>query len=467
MKFPILLTSMQRIRFLKNTSLNKFFAKGHERSRKVKVNILTAFLFKSINIAVSLLLVPLTLNYLTPIKYGIWLTLSSIIVWFDFFDIGLGNGLRNKFAEAVTKNDKILARIYVSTTYFILAIIVFVIYLLFLFMRPFLNWPQLLNTPPGMGLELSRLVFFVFTLFCIQFVFKLIGTILIADQKIGISSMFSVISNLLSLVIIYILTKTTSGSLIYLGIAMGMTPVIVLFVANMFFFSSTYREYLPALKFVKLKYARNLAGLGFKFFLIQISAVLIFSSSNIIIAQIFGPAEVTSYNIVFKYFSIITMFFSIILMPFWSAFTEAYHKQDFSWIKINTKKLVKTWIVISIGISVMVVISKFVYRIWVGDAVHISFLLTLLMAFFSIINSWNSIFVSFLNGVGKIKLQLYFGMFVALLNIPLSIFFAKNLKLGNAGVLLATCLSLLPCTILWPVQYRKIVNNQATGIWGK
>ena len=460
-------TLMQKIYCLKNISLRKYFTNGHERSIKVKVNILTTFLFRSINIAIYLLLVPLTLNYLDPIKYGIWLTLSSVIVWFDFFDIGLGNGLRNKFAEALTKNDKILARIYVSTTYFILAIIVLFIYLLFLFMRPFLNWPKLLNAPSGMAMELGQLVFFVFTFFCIQFVFKLIGTILIADQKVGLSSIFSVISNLLSLVIIYILTKTASSSLVYLGIAMGLTPAIVLFAANIFFFSRDYREYFPALKFVKLKYARNLAGLGFKFFLIQISAVLIFSSSNIIIAQIFGPAEVTSYNIVFKYFSVMTMLFSIILMPFWSAFTEAYHKQDFSWIKTNTKKLVKIWIIISIGILIMVVISKFVYRIWIGDAVHISFLLTLLMALFSIINSWNSIFVSFLNGVGKIKLQLYFGMFVALMNIPLSIFFAKNLKVGNAGVLLATCLSLLPCTILWPLQYRKIVNNQATGIWGK
>jgi O-antigen/teichoic acid export membrane protein len=465
MKFSIISILIQKIYYLKNVSLRDYFTKGHERSIKVKINILASFLFKSINIAIYLLLVPLTLNYLDPIKYGIWLTLSSIVVWFEFFDIGLGNGLRNKFAEALTKNDKTLARIYVSTTYFILSIIVFFIYLLFLFMRPFLNWPKLLNAPPEMSMELDRLVFFILTFFCIQFVFKLIGTILIADQKIGVSSIFNVISNLLSLIIIYILTKTTSSSLIYIGIAMGLTPAIVLFVANIFFFSYDYRDYIPAIKFVKLKHARNLAGLGFKFFFIQISSILIFSSSNIIIAQIFGPAEVTSYNIVFKYFSVMTMAFSIILMPFWSAFTEAYHKQDIFWIKTNIKKLVKIWFIISIGISIMVIISKFVYRIWIGDAVHISFLLTLFMGLFSIINSWNSIFVSFLNGVGKIKLQVYFGVFVALMNIPASIFFAKYLNLGNAGVLLATCISLLPCTILWPMQYWKIINNQATGIW--
>ena len=55
--------------------------------------------------AIGLVLVPLTINYLNPTKYGIWITLSSVIGWFSFFDIGLGNGLRNRFAEAIANND--------------------------------------------------------------------------------------------------------------------------------------------------------------------------------------------------------------------------------------------------------------------------------------------------------------------------------------------------------------------------
>ncbi|GAH31869.1 unnamed protein product, partial [marine sediment metagenome] len=77
---------------------------GHPRSIRAKKNIFASFGLKGISILISFLLVPLVLNYIDITKYGIWLTLSSIIGWFGFFDIGLGNGLRNKFAEAIAKD---------------------------------------------------------------------------------------------------------------------------------------------------------------------------------------------------------------------------------------------------------------------------------------------------------------------------------------------------------------------------
>src|SRR5665647_2891168 len=90
--------------------LTDFFTKGHERSIKAKKNILASFVIKGLSIAISLVLVPLTINYINPSRYGIWLTLSSIIAWFSFFDIGFGNGLRNKFAEALAEGQEELAR---------------------------------------------------------------------------------------------------------------------------------------------------------------------------------------------------------------------------------------------------------------------------------------------------------------------------------------------------------------------
>src|SRR5665648_546203 len=97
--------------------LTDFFTKGHERSIKAKKNILASLIIKGLSIAISLVLVPLTINYINPSRYGIWLTLSSIVGWFSFFDIGLTQGLRNKFAEAKAKGEDNLAQILVSTTY--------------------------------------------------------------------------------------------------------------------------------------------------------------------------------------------------------------------------------------------------------------------------------------------------------------------------------------------------------------
>jgi len=80
-------------------------SKGHERSIKAKRNILISLIIKGLSISINLILVPLTITYINPSRYGIWLTLSSLVALFSFFDIGLSNGLRNKLAEAKAKGD--------------------------------------------------------------------------------------------------------------------------------------------------------------------------------------------------------------------------------------------------------------------------------------------------------------------------------------------------------------------------
>jgi len=445
--------------------IKNFLSAGHSRSIRAKKNIFASFGLKGISILISFLLVPLVLNYIDITKYGIWLTLSSIIGWFGFFDIGLGNGLRNKFAEAIAKDQKELARIYVSTTYAILFIIIGIVYFLFLIINPLLNWTKILNTPLEMGNELSKLIIIVFTFFCIKFILQLIGIVILADQKPAINNSFNVIANSLSLLIIFILTKTTNGSLLYLGTTLSVSPVIVLLIASFVFYNKDYSYCKPSFKYVDFKYFKSLESLGVKFFILQIACIVIFATDNIIITQILGPVEVTPYNIAFKYFGIPIMVFTIIITPFWSAFTEAYTKNDIHWIKNSIQKIIKIWMLVVVGVIVLLVISNQFYLIWVGEKVQVPFLLSAFMGLYAIIITWNNIFAYFINGVGKIKLQMYYGVIAMVINIPISIFFAKNLEMGSAGVILGTCCSLIIGSFFAPIQTIKIIKGNAKGIW--
>ena len=447
------------------TSINSVLNKGHHRSVKAKKNILASLVIKGCNIAISLILVPLTIHYVNPTQYGIWLTLSSIIGWFAFFDIGFGNGLRNKFAEALAKNDHGLARIYLSTTYAILSIIVVCLLLVFLCINPFLNWSRILNTPADMAAELSILALLVFVFFCLQFVLQLITTVITANQQPAKASFFNFLGSLFSLSIIFILTRTTSGNLIYLALSLGFTPVLVLTASSLWFYTHEYRKYAPSIRFVKFSYARSLMGLGLKFFIIQIAAVVLYETSNLIITQLFGPAQVTSYNVAYKYFGIIPMVMGIIMTPFWSAFTEAWVKQDFAWIKNTMRKLQMLWAGLSLLAIVMLLLSGFVYKWWVGKDIAIQVSISVAMASYVIINAWNGIYSQFLNGVGKIKLQLYTALAGTLVNIPLAIYLGKTL--GIYGVVLSTTIISIMGAILSPMQYNKIIHNNARGIWAQ
>lgn len=155
----------------------------------------------------------MTLGYLNETEYGIWLTLSSIVTWINFFDIGLGNGLRNKLAEALAQNNKILGQEYVSTTVALLVLIMGSIFLIFIIINPFLNWNKILNVTTISPYALTKLVFVIIGFFAIQFIFKFIGIILLADQKSSLNDLLSTVSSLLSLLIIYLLTCFTQGNL--------------------------------------------------------------------------------------------------------------------------------------------------------------------------------------------------------------------------------------------------------------
>ena len=101
----------------------RLFVAGSERSLVIKKNIVESFGFKVASIIISLLIVPLTIDFVNPEQYGIWLTLSSIVQWISYFDLGLGHGLRNKFAEAKANGNHSLASRYISTSYAVFAIV--------------------------------------------------------------------------------------------------------------------------------------------------------------------------------------------------------------------------------------------------------------------------------------------------------------------------------------------------------
>ena len=447
------------------TNIYEKYFTGHKRSVRIKKHIIASMFLKGVSILISFALVPLSLDYLNPTTYGIWITLSSIFAWFSFFDIGLGHGLRNKFAEALAKDNKELAKTYVSTTYATLFLIIGTVYLLFLFINPFLDWTKILNTSPEFIGELSALVIVVFSFFCLRFILNLIGKILLADQRPAVNNSFGPVGNLISLIVIYILTRTTSGSILYLGIVMSFVPVFILFIATLYLFTTKYKEYRPRLKYVNFSYFYNLAGLGVQFFIIQIAGIVVFTSSNIIISHLFGPMEVTPYNIAYKYFSIITMLFAILITPVWSAVTEAYVKNEYGWIKSVLRKLNFIWLISIILVILMIVFSGEFYLFWIGDKVFVPFATSVSMGVFIILFSFNSIYSNIINGIGRLRLQVIIAS-CELLTFPIAAILLGT-GYGVTGIITARILITAPGSLLMYKQVRKLVSGQARGIFNK
>jgi O-antigen/teichoic acid export membrane protein len=449
-------------------SINTFFSNGHQRSILAVKNIIALIMIKGFGILISLILVPITINYINPSRYGIWLTLSSIVAWFGFFDIGLTQGLRNRFAEAKAKGDDYVAQVYVSTTYAILIMVFTFVWILFFISNHFLNWSRILNVSADMQSEIATLASIVFTYFCISFVLKIITTILIADQKPAKASIIDLFGQVFSLIFILILVKSTEGSLIKLGIALCVSPLIVLVLANAFLFNYGYKKYKPRISKINFSYAKDLFNLGLVFFIIQIANILQFQTANIIIAKNFGTTEVTEFNIVYKYFGVLVMVFTIFLTPFWSASTEAYLQKDIQWIKSSIKKYnLLNILMVFVGFA-MLIFSNTIYRLWLGEGkINIAFSISVWGFIFFNTSMYGGKYVSFLNGINALRIQLLACIFSPFLYIVSALVLIKYYGLGVSALYIASIIANFNTFILAPIQYHQVVIKGKKGIWIK
>ena len=159
------------------TDIFLFFIKGDKRSSNLKKNVIYSFFIKILSIGISLILVPMTIDFVNPMQYGIWLTISSIVAWFSFFDIGFTNGLRNKLAEALASNNIVLAKKYISTTYAVLSCIFIILMFISILSIPHLNLVKLLNIDTSLESDVQLTLILVVCHFCITFVLKIINFI--------------------------------------------------------------------------------------------------------------------------------------------------------------------------------------------------------------------------------------------------------------------------------------------------
>lgn len=447
--------------------IKHFFSQGDKRSIEAKKNVIASFFIRVLSIAISLIMVPLTIHYVNPTMYGIWLTMSSVVAWISFFDIGFTQGLRNRFAEAKAKGDNILARIYVSTAYYYIGIIFIAIWFLLLFVNQFVQWDKLLNVDRIYAQELTILAYIIISYFCVQFVFKIISTILVADQKPAKSALLDLIGQFLSLIVIYILTKVASGSLTLLALALGIAPTIVIIVANIYFFRTKYRDYTPSFQFVKKQYAKDIMSLGLKFFVLQIAAIVQYQTILFLIAHYFDPLQVTSYNIAYKYFGILHMGFLILVTPLWSGVTDAYNSGDIDWIKNAVKKYLYIFIPFVVLGGIMLTVANPLYDLWLGkDVVIVPFTISLLCYIFILTTIFATIFVFVINGIGALQIQFYSSIITSIGFVILSLFLIKKLHWGVESILISSIVSNVFGFIIAPIQYYQIiVKRKHVGIW--
>ena len=390
-----------------SNSILRTITQGTSRSDVVKKNIIGSFFLKGVSILVSLLLVPATIGYVNAELYGVWLTLASIMSWLGFADIGFTHGLKNKLTEAIAMGDWEQGRSLVSTTYFMMVLIFVPACFILDLLVSFVDWTGLLNVSPIYEEDITKVMYIVVGLSCLQMVTNVLVSVIAAFQKVALSNSFLVIGNILSLIIIYVLRATCPPSLISLALTLALMPILVTIIASLLLYRKRFKRVAPRWKSVNMKCIKDLWGLGYKFFIVNIQVLVLYQSTNILIANVSSPLEVTHYNIAYKLLNCAMMLYTIITAPLWPAYTDAYTRGDYDWMKRMRKKMGKILLISMGGCVLLSVLSQPIYNIWIGDTVSIPSTMTALVALYVIGACWMNWNGTLIAGMGKILAATY------------------------------------------------------------
>lgn len=437
-----------------------------KRTALIGKNIVFSFLLKMWSSVVIFLLVPYTLKCLGEYQNGVWLTISSLLLWIDQLDIGLGNGLRNKLASYIADENIEKAREAVSSTFCMLIVVVIPVAIILCVFTNYANLYSLLNIDENIVKNLPKVFTVAIILVCATFVLKFIGNFYLGIQLPSINNLLVVSGQTFALLGTIFLYYSGVSSLVYIAVANTLPPLIIYIVAYIYTFYFRYKTLRPYFGGIRKSMVKQLFDFGVQFFILQMAGCILFMTSNMLISRLFSPNIVTPYQITYRYFSIVLMVFTVICTPYWSATTDAYKKNDIAWIVKSNKLLNK--ILASMGAMeiLMVAVSPVFYGIWIGKEVTIPLSMTIMMGIYMFVTVSSLRFSFILNGIGVLRLQLYMTVSAAICFIPLSFVIAETTN-SIVWFMAILCIVNVPGLIVNIIQYKKIINNTAQGIWIK
>lgn len=420
---------------------------SQRRYTRLAQAMFTAVAGKGVGLVVSFIAVPLTVGYLGAERYGVWITISSLLAWLQIADLGLGNGLTNAISEAYATEQPDLAQSYVATTVWILSGIVLVLCAALSVVWWMVDWAAAFNVQSTLAKsEIGPAIAALFTITLLSLPFSIVEKVYGAYQENTIANYWQATGNVASLLSILLVTRL-NGGLVWLVVAFSGALLLVKIASAVLLFGLHKQWLRPTYSSILWSSGKKLVSTGGMFFVVQIAVLINIYTGNLIIAHFLGAEQVTPYSVTWRLFSYTTLLQALIFPALWPAYAEAFTRKDGRWIKCTFKANIISSVLLTGALaSIFVVFGNTIIQRWAGAAAVPPFSLLVWMALWSVINTAMNATACILNGAGRVKGQMIYGLTTAIVNVMLA--FALVLPLGITGVIASTVIAYVLCNVV-------------------
>lgn len=427
------------------------------RNNLVKKNVALSVVFKGLSVALSLLLLPLTVNYLSKVEYGIWVTLLGVLSWVNYLDMGIGPGLRNKLTEAVSRKDETAFKSYLSSGIVMIGGICFLMFVVVIGGLQFVDLNKILNTTEVSSDLLYNASLYTAVIVLILFFLSIMDQVYNSVQKTSIPGFVNVIQSTLMLGMVYFLTYFDYKNMLYFIIAFGISAILSKLGMGLCFFFK-HKHLLPDHKLIDVNRMKSLVSLSAKFLLLNATCIFIYSSADFMITLRLGPDYVRDFDIVFKVFYFVSTLYFFMFNPLWSAYTDAYVKRDYAWIRKTLKKTTLLIIPVTLAVIVIGINIRLITRIWTGIDLDIPNALPIAIGLYTIGLYWLANWNYFINGSGQVNLEIIVSVIASIGMAGLS--WTLMPIMGPAGMALSMAIIVFLFGTAMCIQTIRILNKK-------
>lgn len=439
------------------------------RNIRAAITAASSIAAKGLTGVISLVSIPLTLRYLGPDRFGLWMTIASLQAIFAFADFGLANGVLNTVAEAYGRADLSLISRAVRSAIVMQAAVAVCLFALFWAASHFVDWPRILHVSTRLAASEARPAVLIFAgVFLLRSVVQVVQQAQYGLQTGYIANAWTAGGNIAALVGL-ILSARDHASVPVLCLVVSGLPVLS-GLLNATWWLTTRLPHIPGggSTIAARRLLVDMMRVGLLFFFLQAGAALYYGVDPLIVNQVLGSSAVSTLAIVQKPFDMLSILLLLLLQPLWPAYREAISSGDTAWVRVTFRRALTASTVLAMAFALLMALQgRQLIRLWAGSQTHPSQALILAYCAALIFTAIQTPLGFFLNGLGKIRFQL-------LLSAPmilLSIFF-KTMLTSRIGlpviplttVLIGIALMLPAQTIYVRRQLRAMTRYRPQGV---
>jgi O-antigen/teichoic acid export membrane protein len=428
--------------------------RARERQRHMALTALASVLAKAITVSTGLISVPLTLHYLGPERYGMWMTMSTIIALLSFADLGIGNGLLSSIATANGRDDRSQIKALVSTAYLVLSSIALIVVGIFAGLYAFVDWSAVFNVKTAeaaaeAGPSLAALI----GCFALAMPLGVVQRTQMALQRGFMGNLWQCFDSLVGLAAVMTAIRF-EAPLPFLVLGFAGAPQLANILNSVLFFGWLRPDIAPRPRLSSWHLAQSIAGTGVLFLVLQVVGSVTYASDGIIISQLLGATAVAEYAVPQKLFGVIGTVLSMVLAPLWPAYGEAIACGDHAWVLRTLKQSLVLSMAAAAALSLpLVVFGPQIITLWVGSAVAPAPTLLIGFGVWKIVEAWGMPMAMYLNGTRVIGFQVVTAVTTAICAPVLKIILIVNL--GVEGAVDATVIAYVLFVVLPTIVWRK------------